>query len=128
MCETKRAVAEAGEKALKAIHQIEDVITPFDICSAGSKPETRFPWIGPTTNHPYVQPLKERLEKESRVPEGINYTPEIVINGTSIATVKEAIKVAIRSACAVNGVASISAGNYGGRLGSHNTHLRELFS
>ena len=128
MCETKRAVAEAGEKALKAIHQIEGVITPFDICSAGSKPETRFPWIGPTTNHPYVPSLKERLGKESRVPEGINYIPEIVINGTSIAAVKEAMKVGIRSACEINGVASISAGNYEGRLGSHNIHLRELFS
>ncbi len=128
MCETKRAVAEAGEKALKAIHQIEGVITPFDICSAGSKPETRFPWIGPTTNHPYVPSLKARLGKESRVPEGINYIPEIVINGTSIAAVKEAMKVGIQSACEVNGVAGISAGNYGEKLGSYKIYLRELFS
>ena len=41
---------------------------------------------------------------------------------------KEAMKVGIQSACEVNGVASISAGNYGGRLGSYNIHLRELFS
>ncbi|KPV63869.1 MAG: Formylmethanofuran--tetrahydromethanopterin formyltransferase [Candidatus Bathyarchaeota archaeon BA2] len=127
MCKTKRAVMEAGRKALKAISKIEGVITPFDICSAGSKPETKFPWIGPTTNHPYCPTLKERLGKESKVPEGVNYIPEIVINGVSIDAVKEAMKVGIQSAGNVNGVVKISAGNYGGKLGRHKIYLRELF-
>jgi len=127
MCKTKRAVMEAGRKALKAIHQIEGVITPFGICSAGSKPETRFPWIGPTTNHPYCPTLKEKLGKESKVPDGINYIPEIVINGTSVEAIKEAMKVGIQSAGDVNGVVKISAGNYGGKLGRHKIYLRELF-
>jgi formylmethanofuran--tetrahydromethanopterin N-formyltransferase len=127
MCKTKRAVMEAGRKALKAIHQIEGVITPFDICSAGSKPETRFPWIGPTTNHPYCPTLKAKLGNESKVPEGVNYIPEIVINGASIEAVKEAMKVGIQSAGGVNGVFRISAGKYGGKLGRHKIYLRELF-
>lgn len=127
MCKTKRAIMEAGRKALKAIHQIEGVITPFDICSAGSKPETKFPWIGPTTNHPYCPTLKETLGKESKVPEGANYIPEIVINGTSIDAVKEAMKVGIQSVQNVDGVTRISAGNYGGKLGRHKIYLRELF-
>jgi len=127
MCETKRAVMEAGRKALKAIHKIEGVITPFDICSAGSKPETKFPWIGPTTNHPYCPTLKAKLGKESKVPEGVNYIPEVVINGASIEAVKEAMKVGIQSVRNVDGVTRISAGNYGGKLGSHKIYLRELF-
>ncbi len=127
MCKTKRAVMEAGRKALKAISKIEGVVAPFDICSAGSKPETKFPWIGPTTNHPYCPTLKERLGKESKVPEGVNYIPEIVINGVSIEAVKEAMKVGIQSAGNVNGVVKISAGNYGGKLGRHKIYLRELF-
>ncbi len=127
MCKTKRAIMEAGRKALKAIHQIEGVITPFDICSAGSKPETKFPWIGPTTNHPYCPTLKETLGKESKVPEGVNYIPEIVINGTSIDAVKEAMKVGIQSVQNVDGITRISAGNYGGKLGRHKIYLRELF-
>jgi len=127
MCKTKRAVMDAGRKALKAIHQIEGVVTPFDICSAGSKPETRFPWIGSTTNHPYCPTLKKKLGKESKVPEGVNYIPEIVINGTSMEKVKEAMKVGIQSAWEVNGVIKISAGNYGGKLGRHKIYLRELF-
>jgi formylmethanofuran--tetrahydromethanopterin N-formyltransferase len=127
MCKTKQAVMEGGRKALDAIHQVPGVITPFDICSAGSKPETKFPLIGPTTNHPYCPMLKERLGEESKVPEGVNYIPEIVINGTSLEAVKEAMKVGIRGAADVNGVVKISAGNYGGKLGKHRIYLQELF-
>ena len=127
MCKTKRAVMEAGRKALEAISKVEGAVAPFDVCSAGSKPETKFPWIGPTTNHPYCPTLKERLGKESKVPEGVNYIPEIVINGVSIEAVKEAMKVGIQSAGNVNGVVKISAGNYGGKLGRHKIYLRELF-
>jgi len=127
MCETKRAVMEGGRKALDAIHQVLGVITPFDVCSAGSKPETKFPLIGPTTNHPYCPTLKERLGEKSKVPEGVNYIPEIVINGTSLEAVKEAMKAGIRSIADVNGVVRVSAGNYGGKLGRHRIYLQELF-
>jgi len=127
MCKTKRAVMEAGRKALDAIHQVPGVITPFDVCSAGSKPETKFPLIGPTTNHPYCSTLKERLGEESKVPDGVNYIPEIVITGTSLEAVKEAMKAGIRSAADVNGVVRVSAGNYGGKLGKHRIYLQELF-
>ena len=127
MCETKRAVMEAGRKALDAIYQVPGVITPFDVCSAGSKPETKFPLIGPTTNHPYCPTLKERLGEKSKVPEGVNYIPEIVINGTSLEAVKEAMKLGIRSAADVKGVVRVSAGNYGGKLGKQRIYLWELF-
>lgn len=128
MCSTKEAVTEAGAKALKAIHSVEGVITPFDICSAGSKPETKFPWIGPTTNHPYCPSLKKRLGKESKVPEGVNYIPEIVINGISMDAVRKAMKAGIEAALNVKGVVRISAGNYGGKLGKYRIYLRELFN
>jgi len=127
MCKTKEAVKEAGAKALEAIRKVEGVITPFDVCSAGSKPETRFPWIGPTTNHPYCPSLKQRLGRESKVPEGVNYIPEIVINGVSLEAVKKAMKAGIEAALTVKGVVKISAGNYGGKLGEYKIYLRELF-
>ncbi|MEM1539188.1 MAG: formylmethanofuran--tetrahydromethanopterin N-formyltransferase [Candidatus Bathyarchaeia archaeon] len=127
MCKTKKAVKEAGRRALETIHEVEGVVTPFDICSAGSKPETRFPWIGPTTNHPYCPSLKKRLGAESKVPEGVKYIPEIVINGVSLQAVKKAMKAGIEAALTVDGVAKISAGNYGGKLGEYKIYLRELF-
>jgi formylmethanofuran--tetrahydromethanopterin N-formyltransferase len=128
MCKTKKAVMDAGKKALEAISQIEGVITPFDVCSAGSKTETKFPLIGPTTNHPYCPSLKKKLGKDSKVPEGVNYIPEIVINGVSLQAVKEAMKAGIEATLDVNEVVKISAGNYGGKLGDYKIYLRELFS
>jgi len=127
MCKTKEAVMEAGRKALEAISQIDGVVTPFEICSAGSKPETNFPWIGPTTNHPYCSTLKKKLGNESKVPNGVKYIPEIVINGVSIDAVKEAMRAGIHAAKTVEGVSKISAGNYGGKLGKYKIYLRELF-
>jgi formylmethanofuran--tetrahydromethanopterin N-formyltransferase len=127
MCKTKKAVMAAGKKALEAISQVEGVITPFDICSAGSKTETKFPLIGPTTNHPYCPSLKKKLDKDSKVPEGVNYVPEIVINGVSLQAVKEAMKAGIEATLKVDGVVKISAGNYGGKLGDYKIYLRELF-
>ena len=126
MCKTKEAVIEAGRKALEAINQIEGVITPFEICSAGSKPETKFPWIGPTTNHPYCPSLKNRLGAKSKVPEGVGYIPEIVINGISLEAVKKAMKVGIKAVLTHPDVVRVSAGNYGGKLGKHKIYLREL--
>jgi formylmethanofuran--tetrahydromethanopterin N-formyltransferase len=127
MCKTKKAVIHAGKKALEAISRIEGAITPFDVCSAGSKLETRFPWIGPTTNHPYCPSLKQKLRDASRVPENVNYIPEIVINGVSMRAVKEAMKVGIEAALSIDDVAKISAGNYNGKLGDYKIYLRELF-
>jgi formylmethanofuran--tetrahydromethanopterin N-formyltransferase len=127
MCKTKEALKEASEKALKAIRKIEGVVTPFDVCSAGSKPETSFPWIGPTTNHPYCPSLKRKLGKNSKVPKDVNYIPEIVINGVSMEAVKKAMKAGIEDVLDVDGVVKVSAGNYGGKLGDYKIYLRELF-
>jgi formylmethanofuran--tetrahydromethanopterin N-formyltransferase len=127
MCKTKQALKQAGEKALAAIHNVAGVVTPFDVCSAGSKPETHFPKIGPTTNHLYCPSLKERLGKESRVPEGIGYIAEMVFDGVSLDAVKEATKAGVRAVLGIDGVVKVSAGNYGGKLGEHKIFLRELF-
>jgi formylmethanofuran--tetrahydromethanopterin N-formyltransferase len=125
MCRDEDSALEAGDSALEAIHGVEGVITPFDICSAGSKPETRYPEIGPTTNHPYCPTLKEKIP-DSKVPDGVNAIPEIVINGMSLETVKKAMKVAIDAVKEVDGVVKISAGNYGGKLGKYKIYLRNL--
>jgi formylmethanofuran--tetrahydromethanopterin N-formyltransferase len=128
MCRTKESVKESGEKALEAVHKVDGVITPFDVCSAGSKTETRFPWIGPTTNHLYCPSLKKRLGEASKVPDGVNYIPEIVIDGISMKAVKKAMMAGIDAALKVKGVVRVSAGNYGGKLGDYKIYLRELFS
>jgi len=125
MCRDEDSALKAGDKALDAIHKIDGVVTPFDICSAGSKPETKYPEIGPTTNHPYCPTLKGKIP-DSKVPKGVNSIPEIVINGVSLDAVKMAMKAAIHVTRNIPGVVKISAGNYGGKLGKHRIYLREL--
>jgi len=127
MCKTKKAVMDAGKKALEAMSRIEGVITPFDVCSAGSKTETHFPLIGPTTNHPYCPSLKQKLGAGSKTPENVNFIPEIVINGVSMQAVKKAMRAGIEAALSVDGVVKISAGNYAGKLGNYKIYLCELF-
>ncbi len=124
-CESQEAALEAGDRAVEAVAEIEGAITSFDICSAGSKVETQYPEIGPTTNHPYCPNLKSKI-KDSKVPDGVASIPEIVINGVSIEVVKEAMGAAIQSVVGVKGVLGISAGNYGGKLGRHKIYLKEL--
>jgi len=125
MCSSKEAVIEAGKKALNAIEKIEGAVAPFDICSAASKPETNYPWIGPTTNHPYCPSLKKLL-KESKVPENVKYIPEIVINGLNLDITKEALKAGIKAVENIDGVVKVSAGNYGGQLGDYKIYLKDL--
>ncbi|MGC9516111.1 MAG: formylmethanofuran--tetrahydromethanopterin N-formyltransferase [Methanomicrobiales archaeon] len=125
MCKTKEAVFEGGNKALNAIHKIKGVITPFDICSAASKPESNYPWIGPTTNHPYCPSLKKVIE-DSKVPEEVNYIPEIVINGSNMDSIEKSMKKGIESLYNVKNVVMVSAGNYNGQLGDYKINLKDL--
>jgi formylmethanofuran--tetrahydromethanopterin N-formyltransferase len=125
-CDSIDSALEAGDRAVDAVSEIEGAITSFDVCSAGSKVESNFPDIGPTTNHPYCPTLRDRIS-DSRVPEGVESIPEIVINGVSLEVVKKAMKAAVESVRDVDGVLKISAGNYGGKLGRYKIFLRDLF-
>lgn len=126
-CESKEAVMSAGRKALSAIRDVEGAITPFGIVSAGSKPETNFPEIGPTTNHPYCPSLKKELEGDSMVPDGVEYIPEIVINARFLDECKEAMRRGIEAVREEDGVRKVSAGNYDGEMGDYKISLHELF-
>ncbi len=128
MCNTKQALEESGKKALAAIHEVPGVITPFDVCSAGSKPETHYPIIGPTSNHLYCPSLRRKLGEISKVPAGVKYIPEIVVNGISMESVRTALMAGIKAVIEIDGVACVSAGNYEGRLGKYKINLRELLT
>jgi formylmethanofuran--tetrahydromethanopterin N-formyltransferase len=127
LCRDEEVALAAGDAAISAIREVEGVITPFNICAAGSKPETRFPHIGPTTNHPYCPSLRHRIP-DSHLPPDVSAIPEIVINGVSLSAVKRGMLVAIQAVQNISGVEYISAGNYGGKLGQHQIHLHELIA
>lgn len=125
-CTEEDVALKAGDLAVEAVSDVDGAITTFDICSAGSKTETNFPEIGPTTNHYYCPTLRNKIP-DSKVPKVVKSIPEIVINGLSLDIVKEAMKVAAEAAMTVKGVVKISAGNYGGKLGKYKIFLKELF-
>jgi formylmethanofuran--tetrahydromethanopterin N-formyltransferase len=124
-CDSVSSGIRAGEKAVNAVTRVPYSITPFDTCSAGSKVETNYPEIGPTTNHLYCPTLKGKIT-ESKIPPGVNSIPEIVINGKSLDIVKKAMKESIYSLKNENGVVSISAGNFDGKLGKYKIFLKDL--
>ncbi len=124
-CDSIDSALEAGEIAVDTILQINGAITSFNICSAGSKVETNYPEIGPTTNHWFCPTLKDVIP-DSKVPDGIKSIPEIVINGTSLDIVKDAMRQSIENVKDVNGLKIISAGNFGGKLGPYKIYLRDV--
>ncbi|MFX0186406.1 MAG: formylmethanofuran--tetrahydromethanopterin N-formyltransferase [Candidatus Hodarchaeota archaeon] len=126
-CDSVNSGIKVGREAVKIISEIDNVCTTFDVCSAGSKPETNFPEIGPSTNHLFCPTLKDKLsENEFKVPNGIESIPEIVFNAINIDTVKETMQETIKGIIEMDGLIKISAGNYGGKLGKFKIHLKEL--
>ncbi|MFH0860651.1 MAG: formylmethanofuran--tetrahydromethanopterin N-formyltransferase [Candidatus Altiarchaeota archaeon] len=125
-CNSEKTALKVLDKAEEAVKKVEGVVLSFrEGCSAGSKAGGKYEHIGPTTNHPYCPTLRERL-KDSKVPGDVESIPEIVINGISLDSVKEAMKAAAEASTKVAGLIAISAGNFGGKLGKHRIFLREL--
>jgi len=123
-CDSILTGRKAGREAVKAISDVEGVITSFYVCPSGSM-VANYKEIGPPTNYQFCPTLKNEIE-DSLVPEGIRAIPEIVIDGISLKAVQNAMKVGIESVVEMEGVKRISAGNYGGTLGQVKLELREI--
>jgi len=117
----------ASEEAVKAIkNKASEVILPFPggICRSGSKAGSLKYKLKASTNHLYCPGLRN-LISDSQLPEDVNCVYEIVINGLTVEAVKRAIGEGIKAAARIQGVAKISAGNYGGKLGPYKAFLKE---
>lgn len=126
-CDSVDSGIKIGREAVKIIAEIDNVCTTFDVCSAGSKIETNFPEIGPSTNHPYCPTLKGKISSEEfLVPEGVASIPEIVFNAIDIETIKKTMSSVLEGIINLDGLIKISSGNYGGKLGKYKIYLREL--
>jgi formylmethanofuran--tetrahydromethanopterin N-formyltransferase len=119
---------EAAEAAVDAMTNQPGVILPFPggVVRSGSKVGSkRYKSMIATTNDVFSPTL--RAVTASQVPDGVNSVLEIVLDGTDGPSIEAAMRVGIRAACRP-GVRSISAGNYGGKLGPHHFHLRRIMS
>jgi formylmethanofuran--tetrahydromethanopterin N-formyltransferase len=116
----------AADAAAAAMRAVEGAILPFPggIARSGSKVGSRYQGQIASTNHVLCPTLRAQVD-DSQVPDGVGSVFEIVIDGLAPEPVREAMRVGL-DAAARAGAQQITAGNYGGSLGEHHFHLREL--
>ena len=116
----------AAEAAASAMRTVEGVIMPFPggIARSGSKVGSRYGALPASTNHVLCPTLRGQVE-DSEVPRDVEAVFEIVIDGLAPEPVREAMRRGLVAA-AQAGASHVTAGNYGGNLGPHHIHLREL--
>jgi formylmethanofuran--tetrahydromethanopterin N-formyltransferase len=124
------AALEAAEAAADTMTGMGGVILPFPggVVRSGSKVGSRrIKSMIASTNDAFCPTLRGRVKSDVG-PDTVAVL-EIVIDGLSSSAVAAAMKAAIKTILATGaakGVTRISAGNYGGKLGQHHYHLKEL--
>ena len=131
LAESEQDALAACEKAVEEMRKIENIILPFPggVVRSGSKVGSKYPALGASTNDAYCPTLKG-VTKTALSPD-IESVMEIVIDGLTEEDIKKAMRVGIETFCSIgsyNGIKRISAGNYGGKLGPHHFHLREIMA
>jgi formylmethanofuran--tetrahydromethanopterin N-formyltransferase len=122
---TPEATLAAAERAVEAMRRVPGVILPFPggIVRSGSKVGSKYKKLIASTNSPYCPTLRRSVA--TALPEDVACALEIVIDGLTLEDVRRATAAGARAACG-DGIARISAGNYGGKLGKHLIPLRPL--
>lgn len=125
---SNKEVLKAGEAAVKEMKKIDNIILPFPggIVRSGSKVGSKYKNLIASTNDAYCPTLKG-ITKTS-LDTDIECVLEIVIDGINKKDIALAIKKGITIICKKfnKGIKSISAGNYGGKLGPFHFHLRDI--
>lgn len=123
---TTLAAAEAAARAMAAT---PDVILPFPggIVRSGSKVGSKYKKVIASTNHRYCPTLRGAVD--SALDPDVGSVLEIVIDGLTDVAVAAAMRAGIAAIVRLGpnkGALRISAGNYGGKLGRHHFHLKDL--
>jgi formylmethanofuran--tetrahydromethanopterin N-formyltransferase len=127
--DTESALAGATA-AVAAMRQVRGTILPFPggVVRSGSKVGSKYAGLIASTNDAYC-PSLAALAPRSELGEGVRCVLEIVIDGLDEPAVAGAMRAGIAAIVARGaraGVRSLSAGNYGGKLGPFHFHLRAL--
>ena len=129
LASSRAAALTAAEAAAAAAAGVPDVILPFPggVVRSGSKVGSRYPALVASTNHVYCPTLKGAVET-ALAPE-VAAVLELVIDGLNPRAVAAAMRAALHAAARFGregGILRLGAGNYGGQLGRHHFHLRDL--
>ena len=126
--DSNQEVLKSSEAAVKEMRKVNNIILPFPggIVRSGSKVGSKYKSLIASTNDAYCPTLKGITKtKLSKSNESVL---EIVIDGTNEKDISLAMKKGINIICKKfnKGIRSISAGNYGGKLGPYHFHLRDI--
>jgi len=124
-----RATLVAAEAAVKAIARVPGVITPFPggIARSGSKVGSKYQNVKASTNDAYCPTLKGAVK--SALDADVASVLEIVIDGLTPQAVAAAMAAGLAAIVKLGprrGAVRVGAGNYGGKLGPHHFHLKDL--
>jgi len=124
--QTTRAAAEA---AVAAIRKVPDVVAPFPggVVRSGSKVGSKYKGVPASTNDAFCPTLRGAVK--TALDPDTKCVLEIVVDGLTSEAVASAMRAGIAAIVRLGprrGATRISAGNYGGKLGPHHYHLREL--
>jgi formylmethanofuran--tetrahydromethanopterin N-formyltransferase len=120
------AALQATEAAVDAMRTGVDIALPFPggIVRSGSKVGSKYPKLKASTNDAFCPTLRSMTKSE--LPTECQAVYEIVIDGLSYDAIQSAMRRGLQAATAQPDVVMITAGNYGGKLGKHHFHLRDL--
>jgi formylmethanofuran--tetrahydromethanopterin N-formyltransferase len=129
MGESARTTLAAAEAAVKAIARVPDAITPFPggIARSGSKVGSKYKNVKASTNDAYCPTLKGAVK--SALDANVASVLEIVIDGLTPRAVADAMAAGLAAIVKLGprrGAVRVGAGNYGGKLGPHHFHLKDL--
>jgi len=120
---------ETAEAAVDAIAKVDDVITPFPggIVRSGSKVGSKYKGMFASSNDAFCPTLRGTVKSELG-PDTLAVL-EIVIDGLTSKAVADAMRAGLKAVTdggTKRGVTRVTAGNYGGKLGQHHYHLKDL--
>jgi formylmethanofuran--tetrahydromethanopterin N-formyltransferase len=129
MGESARQTLAAAEAAVKAIDEVPDAILPFPggIARSGSKVGAKYKSMRASTNDAYCPTLRGAVA--SALDPDIGSVLEIVIDGVTPEAVAAAMRAGLKAIIKLGpkrGAVRVGAGNYGGKLGPHHFHLKDL--
>ncbi|MCE4223577.1 formylmethanofuran--tetrahydromethanopterin N-formyltransferase [Methylobacterium sp. C25] len=120
---------KVAEIAVEAAKSVPGAILPFPggIVRSGSKVGGRTKGMMASTNDAYCPTLKGRAGSE--LPPECGVVLEIVIDALTSKAVAESMRRGLHAATQAgeaHGLIAVTAGNYGGNLGRHHYHLKDL--
>jgi len=123
--ESEEAALAAAEAGVKAVETCPGVIMPFPggIAGSGSKAGSKYKFSFASTYEKFCPQLVDDLRAKSELPKNVRSVMEIIINGHNLEAIIRATQAAIEASVNTPGLARISAGNYGGRLGKSFIYL-----